>query len=251
MTFSSNFWRLVVRREPIHDPSFMRENDAAAVAMLWQGNESVLMADGEPKAASSLIHEALVHVPHVDRCVLPYTLYSNLDEALVQRIAPNWGFEWDLYYADSELPVVPGVERVEFIERNTPAFDMHRDRIIAALRVSNPITSALDEVDELDWFVIREGDDIVSLMGAASGPDLVHFAGLGTLPAARGKGYGGALMVAAVNFALKRAPIIQFGVWSWNTGALRLYDRLGLVNAGRVISGKHQPFPNLQQQTHR
>ncbi len=76
--------------------------------------------------------------------------------------------------------------------------------------------------------------------------DGMSFEGLGTVPAYRGQGYGGATMVGAVNLSLELVSHVQFGVWSWNEGAMRLYRRLGLHHDGRLISGRAEPFEDLQ-----
>lgn len=246
MTFTSDFWRLVASRERTNMPIFMRQTAAAAVVIYTEREQNLMMADGDPEVASHFIAEALEQDVALDRTMMSYSLFEGLPESLLHRVAPHWGFEWDLYYADRPLPPVPGADKVELIERTSAEFSELRGQIVAALRSSNPITSALNEVDELDWFILREDDgNIATVMGANFGDDLVHFAGLGTVPNARGRGFGGATMVGAVNISLSRVPLVQFGVWSWNTGALRLYDRLGLTRAGRVISGREEPFPDL------
>ncbi|KAF1969263.1 acyl-CoA N-acyltransferase [Bimuria novae-zelandiae CBS 107.79] len=70
-------------------------------------------------------------------------------------------------------------------------------------------------------------------------PRLIHHRhteiGLDILPAYQGKGYGSEAIRWALDYAFRRAGLhrVRIRAFEWNTGACRLYERLGFVLEGR------------------
>lgn len=151
------------------------------------------------------------------------------------RIGTHEGPSWEMFYTLAPLPNV--TSKGHFVILDGAA---NETEIRTCLEQGNPTTAALDRVPDHSWFGIRDDAGLlVSVMGYSefsgrSGQLVTHFEGLGTLPSERGKGYGSALMYAAVDHVFETRDAVVFGMWDSNEGARRLYNRLGYSSAGVV-----------------
>lgn len=245
---SSAFWRLGAWKHNREvEPLETIEKPDLGLAIVDGTKGPRLIAYGEPKAAIAALTDFAGRglVPHTT--MINREVYGALDEATRTHFGPYWGHAWDFFWTDAPLAEIEHCERVEFLRAHSAKLEPVRDEVRAALLASNPISAAVDEFDHLDWFILRAPDgNIATVMGAERSGTGMGFHGLGTVPAYRGKGYGGATMVGAVNASLQLASHIQFGVWGWNDGAMRLYSRLGIRHDGGLIFGSDQPFKELQ-----
>lgn len=252
----SDFWQLVMGKSD-DSALYSREDDAVAIRVEpdpWAkrdgGGDDLMrcVAWGEPNVAIDELLKARGEFGPFNRMMIGTEIYEAMTDEQRDQLAPHWGHGWDLYWADEKFADVGRSADVELYRSGTPEYEVNFDEIREALKASNPITSALKHMDDYDWFILRnESGEIVTIMGATF-DKYAHFAGLGTVPEHRGKGYGGATMIGAINIALDICEMVQFGVWSWNEGALRLYDRLRITRSGAVISGRHEPFEDLESQ---
>ncbi|WP_300047092.1 GNAT family N-acetyltransferase [Trueperella sp.] len=241
---SSAFWRLNAWDGNVLE----REERPGLGLLLLAGNAGpTLIVYGEPGSAIPALVELAGRAVAPAHTLINREVYGALDEPLREHFGPSWGHAWDFFWADQPLAPVEHCERVEFCAAASEEMAEVRGEIRAALLASNPISDAVGELDRLDWFYLRAPDgNIATVMGAERTGGAVGFHGLGTVPDYRGNGYGGAMMVGAVNAALERAQFIRFGVWAWNEGAMRLYTRLGITRDGAIISGRVEPFEELR-----
>ena len=169
-------------------------------------------------------------------------VYGALGADLRDFFGPYWGHAWDFFYTDSPLPKSELSEQVRFVANPAPD---ELERIESALQNANPITDALSELSELSWYICyAPNGEIASVMGARI-TRFASFSGLGTVEKYRGQGYGAALLSGATNHALSQVEFVRFGVWSWNEGAIRLYNRLGFTYGAGLIKGSSEPITEL------
>lgn len=243
---SSAFWRL---NEWLHqEEDVLLEKASCDVGLvLFEGHTGPeLVVYGEPGPAIAALEDVVARGIVPERTMINREVYGALDERLRNYFGPNWGHAWDFFWAKGPVAPVPYCELVEYVRAGSLEFHTYRADIRQALLASNPISDAVDQLDELDWFFLRAPDgQIATVMGAERVGDVIGFYGLGTVPDYRGHGYGGATMVGAVNASLDLAAAIRFGVWAWNEGAMRLYTRLGVRHDGALISGRNEPFEEL------
>ncbi|MDY5585033.1 MAG: GNAT family N-acetyltransferase, partial [Arcanobacterium sp.] len=182
-----------------------------------------------------------------DLVMISEEIFSELDRESRDFYGPHWGFSWEFFFAEEPLEEVPGQAEVRFISASSSEFEKYSAEIKEVLEGANPITDALENFSKLDWYAhFSEEGKITSVMGIEYHEHAIHFSGLGTNPLYRGKGYGSAVMVEAINDSLRRGhQAIYFGMWDWNQGARKLYRKLGIDSGGVLILGDSQPFEEL------
>lgn len=137
---------------------------------------------------------------------------------------PDNGSRWAWLHTTRPLPPVPGEDLVVW----SPDPDL--------------VTALLDEANP-DAFV-RPGDPRLRAWAAVAGPDgrllacgavthhspgIPHLSSIAVSPAARRQGLGAALTAAMTRHLLRTAPAVTLAMWSGNTVARALYDRLGFI----------------------
>ncbi|MFP7696078.1 GNAT family N-acetyltransferase [Trueperella sp. LYQ143] len=243
----SPFWRY--NNEPTHGEQIahIAREDLAVHGYRTDSGDCYLVY-GEPESACAELERIATDAQRPVWMMVNTDTYEALSAKNREYLGPYWGWNWDFFYADEPLNPVAHSDQVEIVPAGSPAFENSRADIERILRVANPITSALAQIDTLDWFLMRATDgEIAAVLGAepmANGG--IHLAGLATDPRYGGRGYGGGLIVGAINTLLEHHDHIAFGVWSWNTSALRLYRRLGIPHADSLIMAQREPFQDMQ-----
>ncbi len=243
----SAFWRFSAWKHGLEsEPIKLVEEPDLGLVLLDGHHGQTLVMYGAPARGIRALHELKREGITPVRTMMNRDIYGALDSDLRDSFGPHWGYAWDFFWIDEPLKKVPNCENVELLRADSPELEAVADEVREALVVSNPITGAVDRFGKLDWFILRADDgNIATVMGSTQSEGM-NFEGLGTVPAYRGQGYGGATMVGAVNFSLKIVDYVQFGVWAWNEGAMRLYRRLGIHHDGGLINGSVEPFKELQ-----
>lgn len=168
-------------------------------------------------------------LPAPSRAMFQGDTMAGLAERHRHWLGKHEGHRWDFFYSENPLPVQPGDDRIQRLDLGTWRAEI--ERVISA---SNPITSALEDLDSLTWYGYVDGELLGGAMGVERRVDLdgiegSHFAGLGTDPALQGRGIGGAVMSGTINRELEETAIVTFGMWSWNDRARKLYHKLGIT----------------------
>ncbi|MDO5025702.1 MAG: GNAT family N-acetyltransferase [Trueperella sp.] len=245
---NSAFWQLSIAPSlTSRNTLYVVERSDAAVA-LYRQDSLQLAACGDPQQVSTVLAEVRENFARPDRSLLHQPVWAELAALERAHFGPEWGFAWDYYWITEPLPAIPNAELVEFFPAGSVQLQEIADEVYQVLVASNPISDSVANFAKLDWFVLRLSDGAVAtVLGAEPRGRELFLHGLGTAPQYRGQGYGGAIMVGAINLALASYHSVQFGVWNWNHSAKRLYRRLGITNpADELIVGRREPFPDLQ-----
>jgi GNAT superfamily N-acetyltransferase len=138
------------------------------------------------------------------------------------------GRAWDLLVLTEAPPRRDGEENARALEPAEAAVV-----VPDVLAEAYPDTWALQHVDELSWTGYAEDGTWLAVMACNRAPmlgggEVAVLSGLGTRPAARGRGIGAALTSAIARRELgDGASAIQLGTWTDVDGPRRLYERLG------------------------
>ncbi|MDI1462319.1 GNAT family N-acetyltransferase [Catellatospora sp. KI3] len=138
-------------------------------------------------------------------------------------IQDDWDFLWT---TTAPEPVLPGEAAVRVLgPEEYPAVDAVLDEALphSTSRPSDPRIR--------HWYGISEGDRLVAVAGDRSAHDIGFLAGIGVAADRQGRGYGAALTAAVTRLLLAEYGVCSLGVMADNTGAIRLYQRLGYTNA--------------------
>ncbi|GIJ22697.1 GNAT family N-acetyltransferase [Micromonospora lutea] len=130
--------------------------------------------------------------------------------------------DWDFLWATGAPPRQPGQERVvRLTEADHPALDALIDEAFptSTARPGNP--------QVLDWYGIRDGDELIACGADRTRGEVGFLAGLTVAPRHRGRGLGAALTAGMTRALLTRYDMVALGVYPSNTAAARLYRRLG------------------------
>lgn len=161
--------------------------------------------------------------------------------ALAGEIFSGWGLgpatTWDRM-ATETAPKVPDADGavVELLD-----LDRDADEMAAVLAEANPDTRRGlrgPYARRARWYGVRttaEGRGrpagaLVAVGSATPVPgDAVHLGSIGTLPAFRGRGYGGALTARMTADGVAERGLVTLGLYDDNHAARRVYERLGFV----------------------
>lgn len=181
-------------------------------------------------------------LPAPSRAMFQRNTFDGLASRHREWLGEYEGHEWDFFFCDAALEVQPGDDHVQLLD--LPTWRAEIERVITA---SNPITSALADLDTLTWYGHVDGTLLNGAMGVerrehAEGTLGSHFAGLGTDPEMQGRGIGGAVMAGKINRELKETGIVTFGMWSWNDRARKLYRKLGICEGYSYITLSRTPL---------
>lgn len=214
-------------------------------------SEIMLLAAGNGEVGAQELAKISEQFSPPQRTMIERGIYDALPLNLRKFYGPHWGWEWDYYWTNEKLP--PSVREIDLKvsppgSANSSA--VHQ-RIYAALQDSNTTTAAKSEFANFTWFYVETAEgEIAAVVGMDILTGVAELHGLGTRPKFRKQGYGSALMIAATNYCFENAGVkaLQFGMWHWNSNARRIYQRLGYQQAGVFLSGRAEPFPDLQKQ---
>ncbi|MGC5032118.1 GNAT family N-acetyltransferase [Micromonospora sp. DT229] len=160
-----------------------------------------------------------VHLPRLDR--------ATLDTAPGVAAHEDWDFLW----TTTPPPPQPGEERVvRLTEADHP-------ELTALIEDSFPTSTARPGNPQVvDWYGIREGDRLIACGADRTRGDVGYLAGLTVAPAWRGRGLGAALTAGMSRALSARYDVLALGVFLANSGAMRLYRRLGYVETVGLTS---------------
>ncbi|WP_376975650.1 GNAT family N-acetyltransferase [Arcanobacterium hippocoleae] len=235
----------------------------------------VLNAFGIGTAGVAELEKVAEKYPRPDLTMIDQRIFQALPLELKNYYGPCWGEAWEFFYALNPISEVSQTTQVARLPAGSEETIAALAEIEKVLRKSIKESHALNQMEHFDWFVHRLPNGTISAaMGVEAdahpdpqeyqqliGMDLrqalreesrnldksrvrsVHFAGLGADPQYRGKGFGTAVMVAAINWHLENGyDFIRFGMWDWNHRARSLYQRLGISANGKVILGRAQKW---------
>ncbi|SDU81132.1 Acetyltransferase (GNAT) family protein [Arcanobacterium phocae] len=239
-------WQLCVRHEWGDEKQFYTYEDERC-AVLYGSNRGKLSLAiyGEIDQSIEQLEIVRSSFPQPEWTLMSTSLYVALTDDMKDYFGPSFGWGWDFYYAESELLPVPGVQRVEHLPHGSLELAAMSSQIRAVLYESNPLSEAHSFFESLSWFILRENDTIVAVVGYDTFAEHAYLHGLGTKPAYRGKGYAAAIMVGAINQLLSSLETVQFTMWAWNNPARKLYERIGMTHGASLIHGRREPFVEL------
>ncbi len=148
-----------------------------------------------------------------------------VDAAVDLRLGhPDRGSEWAWMHTARPLPVVPGEDRVVWSPDPTV--------VEALLDEANPDAFVRPgDGRSTGWAAVLDDDGGALACGAVTehAPGVPHLASIAVASSARRQGLGAALTAAMTRRLLRTAPAVTLALWSGNTTARALYDRIGLT----------------------
>jgi ribosomal protein S18 acetylase RimI-like enzyme len=207
---------------------------------------------GPPEVVAALVTELLAGERPLDPQPRGITVPFGTMALLADAVRPPEHGDWTWWWTDSPPPPEPAEPLVEVLD--VAGDQVVRQEVAALLREANPNASAdVDDGAVRTWVGVREPAAIaapgrfVGTLGrlVAVGADrpmfgtVPHLASIATSPAARGRGYGGAVTAALLRRRLidDEAAVVTLGMYSDNDTARSVYLRLGLRPEHRFTSG--------------
>lgn len=203
-----------------------------AYALVSEGRERrMIVARGRDHGIPRLLAGGAAAIGEIGFALVSYDA-----EGAVPVIEREFGLspagDWVWLYTRDEPPAVDGDDLCG------PLGPDAAGEIAALLTEANPSTSAAREAADLTWWGYRdETGRLLSACGLRlplAPADGVHLSGFGTHPDARGRGIGTAMMAAMTRWGVRTHGLVHYGVWSDNSGALRIYGRLGYRQAAHL-----------------
>ncbi|SDS49033.1 Acetyltransferase (GNAT) family protein [Paraoerskovia marina] len=139
--------------------------------------------------------------------------------------------DWDWFSTTVAPAAHPGEVHVRELVSGTD-----REAAAHCLAEANPHAEADPWAQETRWWGYDDGSGLSAVVGAHVRPDGWELGGIGTLPAARGRGSAGALVAVATREALRHADRAALGMYAHNVAGRALYTRAGYV-VGQEFSG--------------
>ncbi|MEV4412845.1 GNAT family N-acetyltransferase [Catellatospora sp. NPDC049609] len=134
--------------------------------------------------------------------------------------------DWDYLWTTAAPAARPGEDAVVALGPDDG------DQIAAVLDDALPgSTSRPGDVRIRQWYGVREAGRVVAVAGDRSGDGVGFLAGIAVASSAQGRGFGAALTTAVTRRLVAEFGLSSLGVMSDNTGAIRLYQRLGYTEA--------------------
>ena len=198
-------------------------------AVLWWGEEPTPGALGRPVAqvgtfgpdpgVLELLQETAAGLPDRPRVTLARSASDSLPPGWSQTHAA----EWDLRWLTTPPPPQPG--------ESAAAAQDDLAGLAALLERANPDAWARpgDPAVRRWWAVRREGIPVAVAADTSRALGVGHVSSIGTDPAHRGAGFGGAVTAALLRSLLAEHGVVTLGHYAANDTARRLYDRLGMA----------------------
>jgi ribosomal protein S18 acetylase RimI-like enzyme len=151
---------------------------------------------------------------------------------------PARGADWAWMHTARQLPPVPGEDRVVW---SPGAAEL--DELLAEANPDAYVRPGTPGV--LAWAGIPDDDGRLLACGAAypHTPGVPHLSSVAVSPRARRQGLGAALTVAMTRRLLRTSPVVSLALWSGNTGARALYDRVGFRGGHDYRTREVRPSP--------
>lgn len=137
---------------------------------------------------------------------------------------PDDGSTWAWLHTTRPLPPVPGDDRVRW--------DPDPARVDALLDEANPDAFVRPgSPSARAWAAVPGDDGRLLACGVVTQhvPGAPHLASIAVSSTARRRGLGAALTVGMTRTLLRTAPVVSLAMWSGNTVARALYDRVGFT----------------------
>lgn len=204
-----------------------------------RGSEREAIIIGDPAALNRELAEYRNDYPgRFDRALMQR---GSADEVLAENgdlFGPHRGDEWDFLYAGRKPEAHRLAGNVHELDRETRG-----EEIRSVINRSIPGTWALGIFDECRWMGYVEDGVILSAIAVLpssqtdDGQTITQLAGFGTVPEARGRGIGAAVMSTITRAAFDEGPVV-FGMWRDNDVARGLYNKLGFVVGIELVTVK-------------
>ncbi|MFF0720146.1 GNAT family N-acetyltransferase [Micromonospora sp. NPDC003816] len=214
---------------PRHAPVRGWRHEGAVCWLLSSPQSTVCAAVGPPDAAVTLVAALAeertldpgqwVHLPRRD----PATDRAGAVVAAYR--------DWDFLWTTGAPPPQPGEEHVVRLDAaDHPA-------LTALIDAAFPTSTARPGDPRIvDWYGIRDGDRLIAAGADRTRDEVGFLAGLVVCPTHRNQGLGAALTAGMTRALSRRYDMVALGVYPDNTGAIRLYRRLGYTGAFPLTS---------------
>jgi GNAT superfamily N-acetyltransferase len=180
----------------------------------------VCAAIGSATVGADIVAGLIDELGPVPAAHLPHAPQDELAGRLPVRRYEDWDFRW------TSTP--PGAHPAEDLVVRLTAED--HDAITALLDADHPGTSSRPGRRRIrGWYGIREGGRLVAC-GADSSRGIGVLTGLTVAADRRGRGLGAALTTAMSRALHAEFGVVSLGVEVGNSGAARLYERLGFTD---------------------
>lgn len=156
---------------------------------------------------------------------LPPEAWEEMDPDDVTRLGLPTRARWEWMVTTTPPAPRPGEERVREVDLGTEL-----DALASLQRRALPHTYTSLDRPGYRWFGWYDDDG--ELLGMAGAGDWVHEVHLGSIaadPEWRGQGIGSALTAALTRRGLETTSQVSLGVYTDNTRAIALYERLGFA----------------------
>jgi GNAT superfamily N-acetyltransferase len=183
---------------------------------------------GDPAAALEVVVGLVADGVDAPRVSLP-----RIDHSVILEAFPGVELsDWELRWSESSPPVMAGESRVVTLD------DDSADQINAVLDAALPAAHTRPGGDRArQWFGIRADDgDILAVAADCTSGGVGRINSIAVRPDRHGQGLGGALTAAVTRRLRAENEFVQLGVMDSNTGAQRLYARLGFTRVHRMTS---------------
>jgi predicted GNAT family acetyltransferase len=112
----------------------------------------------------------------------------------------------------------------------TPLNDSHIPEMLALTKLTNPGPFLSRSIDFGNYFGVIENGKLIAMTGQRLRPDpYTEVSAVCTHPDHLGKGYARTLVINQINYILNAGRLPFLHVFPDNTGALRLYEKLGFA----------------------
>lgn len=234
-------------RQEYDDPFVRWQVDPAAVAAVHRHGGAVLVEHSHDRFGVPVTGPVLLGLgPAGDLGRLLADAEDRLDEAplrltierhALDALPTRWAYDdgaktWDWMWTTTRPVPQPGEDTVEALPDTA--------EINALLDLANPDTHGRpDDAGMVQWLGVRDrGGALLAAGGRVRlGTGYAHLRGITTVPAARGRGFGSAISARLTRAGLAAAGVCTLGVYSDNTGAIRMYRRLGYRRGHTFVSG--------------
>jgi GNAT superfamily N-acetyltransferase len=142
-----------------------------------------------------------------------------------EEIAALYATTWLATYPNSEYGITTADIESKNAERLSP------ERIN---RLREYITSVVDKSENF-YLLAKDNSQIVGVCTATEYDEYVQLSSIYVLPTEQGKGIGGALMKACLQWANPDKPI-KLHVVTYNQPAINFYERWGFKNTGKQFT---------------